>query len=222
MGIYTNSLVISGNVAAPVYTSMPSSNVSLEGDLRVNGSIFSTGRMDVGTIIFATFRLTSNISFNSTRTEIYPMFNRFAMDFTYTHMTGMESMASVMAVPSSNIYNAATGEITVPVTGFYSIQLQGVFQNDPTKTDAKNGVYMYFQTFPNPNARVAAAIAEDGMLSTTHVAFLLGGDRFLPVFYSNDPSGVLKSSNGETYVSFTLLATATTAASGYVRTPITY
>lgn len=217
-------MYVTNNLGSPVYASSISttgtSNLEVQGQLTVSESIFTNGRVDVGTIIYATFRLNSNISYNSTRTEIYPMFNAFTMDMNYTHMNNMDQLPMVVA--ASNIYNSATGQIVVPVTGFYALQVQGVFENDPNKTDAKNGVYFYFQSFPNPTARVAAAIAEDGMLSTTHVAFLLGGDRFLPVFYSNDPNAKLLASNGETYISFVLLATASTASHGYARTPISY
>jgi hypothetical protein len=36
------------------------SNLTIDSDLHVQGDVFRTGRVDVGTTIHATFRLTSN------------------------------------------------------------------------------------------------------------------------------------------------------------------
>lgn len=209
--------VTNTNMFANLVATSNLSNISVTSDLRVNGDIFTSGRMDVGTTIFATFRLTSNLSFAQS-SEVYALSNSFVLDWTHTNMHGMSDMT--MAVPPYQVYNQSTGTITVPVDGLYTLSMQGVFQNDSNAVKPKNGVYYTFQNHTYPTARTAARISlDDEVVSTSHTAFLLGGDKFRPTFYSNDSNAILRASNGETYVSFALLATMTPSLSNFVRLP---
>lgn len=192
------------------------SNIAVESDLRVGGDIFTSGRMDVGTTIFATFRLTSNLSF--TNPEVHALSNTFLLDWTNTNMHGMENMT--MAVSPPQIYNQSTGQITVPVDGLYALSMQGKFQNDPNAVNPQNGVYYYFQRHTYPTSRMAAHVTQgDNIVSTSYTSFLLGGDVFLPTFYSSDSNATLLAANGETYVAFSLLATMTPSLSNFIRLP---
>jgi len=193
------------------------SNISVLSDMVVNGVVSTTKHIDTGTSVFATFRLTSNQSFSAQRHEIQASSNTFIMDGTNTNMNGMSSMS--MTIPSYQVYNAGTGQITVPVDGLYSIQMQGVFQNDPGFNNPKNGVYFYFQNHTYPNARTCANISASDIVSTTHIAYLLGGDKFMPTFYSNDPNAQLLASGGETYVSFNVHSAISASHSNFTRLP---
>lgn len=211
---YTNTM--SGySIYANTLSSSNMSNVNIASDLRVEGDVYATGRMDSATTIFARFRLTSNQSFSASP-EIFATSNSFLMDFTNTNMNGMDTMNRVVA--NSNVYNQNTGVITVPVSGLYYLEMQGSFQNDPALTGPlRNGVYYKFLRQTNANARMAAAISDSSIVSTNHIAFLLGGDQFQPIFYSNDPNATLLSTNGETYISFTVLGTITPDLTNFTR-----
>lgn len=216
---YTNTL--SGyNIYANTLSSSNTSNVNIASDLRVNGDVYSSGRMDSATTIFARFRLTSNQSFSAS-SEIYATSNTFIMDFTNTNMNGMDTMDRVVA--NSNVYNKNTGVITVPVSGLYYLEMQGSFQNDPgaTSAEVRNGVYYKFLNQTNANARNAAVVSASSLVSTNHIAFLLGGDQFRPIYYSNDSNATLLSTNGETYISFTVLSTISPDINNFTRIPST-
>lgn len=188
------------------------SNITINDNLRVGGSVFTSQRMDVGTTLFATFIPASNMGFAG-KNEVCGWSNMFTFDWMTSDMSGMSNMS--LSIPRSNIYNVATGEITVPVSGLYHLEMQGVFQNGGG--NVQNGMYYYFKNHPRPTARIAANMTTHTILSTSHSAFLLAGDRFAPTFYSTDASNVLLQSNGETYVKFVLAATVTPTHSNYVR-----
>lgn len=212
---YTTTLSVGQDIYANTITSSNLSNVSINSDLRVTGDVYSSGRMDSATTVFARFRLTSNQAFAS-GSEIFATSNTLMMDFTSTNMNGMDTMDRV--IPNSNVYNQGNGVITVPVNGLYYIEMQGSFQNDPSAlSTARNGVYLKFLNHTYPTSRVAAAISASSVVSTNHIAFLLGGDQFRPTFYSDDSNATLLAANGETYVSFTVLGTVTPNTSNFTR-----
>lgn len=189
------------------------SNISIESDLRVTGDIYTEGRMDIGNTIFTTFRLSSNVSFadHAVASEVFATSNTFMIDFTHTDVTGMNGMT--LAIPPADIYNEDTGVITVPMNGLYSIQLQGSFSN--STEPAVNGVYVYLQNHSHSNARVAAITSPGPLISTSFMSYLLGGDRILPTFYSNDPNAFLISDSGETFVSYSVAATTSPKSTYY-------
>lgn len=211
-GSFSNIPVYTNNLTAPEF-----SNISLQGDVNVNGSVFTNGRMDVGKTIYATFRLNSNLSFDNTN-EIHGLSNRYNFDFTSSDMSGMSNMQ--LAVPPFMIYNSNNGRVTVPISGLYALEMQGVFQNDPAHSNVQNGVYYKFLNHSYSNARMAASITNGSLVSTSHMAFLLAGDVFCPTFFSNDSNAQLVSTNGETYVTFSVAATVTPTHSNYVRVPV--
>lgn len=210
MPIYTSNFIVYGSATGmPIYANTLGmnnySNLSVESDLHVTGDVYSTGRMDVGSTIFATLRLTSNVNFSSaTNGEVFATDNRLIMDWTSTNMTGMNTVP--MAVSPGNIYNSNTGVITVPTSGLYSIHLQGAFSNSIQQ--CTNGVYFKFLDHPNPNARIAANTTNGNIVSTSYMGFLSGGDHIKPVFFSNDANAIL-TAGGESYLTWMVAATFT-------------
>lgn len=207
---YTNFANISEMNTNNIGSSNASSNITFSANINVNGDVFAKGRMDTSTTIFASFHLTSNQPFVTP--ELVPASNMMVMDFPRTNMADMVGIP--MSVPRSNVYEFATGNINVPVSGLYSLEMQGSFST----SDTLNGVYYRFLNHPYPNARVAANIDKGSILSTSHIAFLLGGDILQPVFYSEGGSNtMLLADSNETYVSFSVLSTTTPTASNFVR-----
>lgn len=200
----------------PVYANELSStgysNLSVGSDLHVTGSIYGSGRMDVGATIYATFRPLSNIPFNNS-TSLSG--GNFIFDWTSADMTAMSNMT--LTIPRSNIFNPVTGVITVPVSGLYNLEMQGAFSNNDNATNVKNGVYYRFLNQSYSNARRATTMSSADIASTNTSAFLLAGDTLLPTFCSSDSNAVLLA-NGETYVGFSVLATVTPTHSNYFRT----
>ena len=218
MTIYTNSFIVTGAAYnSPIYTNTLGmngySNMSITSDLFVEGDVYSSGRLDVGTTVHATFRLASNTEFGGSNefsgSGAGAGESAFALDFASSQLTDMISMP--LAVASSNIYNEDTGVITIPIDGLYSVDMQGSFSNIDMGNAAsvENGVYYKLLDRVYPDCRIAGNIVRGNLVSTRHMAFMEGGERLLPVFYSSDSNAVLLAEGHETYVSFTLAATYT-------------
>lgn len=193
------------------------SNIDVNSDLSITGSVFTKERMDCGMTMYAMFRQASNLSFASS-SEVFCGSNTFIMDYVSSDMSGMSVVP--MAIAPQNVYSFATGRITVPSTGLYQLEMQGVFENDPNATNVQNGVYYRFLNHPYPSARVGANFTSGNIVSTSVQMFLLGGDVFLPTFYSNDSNATLVKTNGETYVKFSVVATFTPQHNNYTRVPL--
>lgn len=223
MAIYANTFILTGsnNNIPQVYTNTltpegASSNISINSDVVISGNIVTRKRMDVAKTIFATFRPSSNITFNGSN-ELHALSNAtnlFNMDMTSTDMYGMNEMG--MAIPYQDIFDEETGVIRAPMTGFYNLAMQGAFSNDGSKSNVQNGVYYYFPNRSHASARIAATITSANVVSTSHTLLLLSNDQLLPTFYTNDSNAVLLN-NGETYVGFTLLVGASPDHSNYYR-----
>lgn len=209
MGITCNNYITTNSYISDVRANSmasPSSNANIvfHNDVEINGSVYSRGRLDMGATVFATFRLASNQPLIANG-ELYPSSNMLIMDVPRTNMADMDT---IMSSPSYNIYNPATGEITIPVNGLYYLQIQGVFQNTPVSLSThRNGVYFYFRNHTYPNTRVAASIVNSTVVCTSQLVYLLEGDRILPVFYTNDDNATLIATGNETYISFALIST---------------
>jgi hypothetical protein len=219
MTIYANILNVTGELrnVPSLYTntiSAPSmSNIEMNSDIRVNGNVIGSGRLDMGATIFATFRLNSNMSFSSSP-EIYGGSN-FVLDFTSTDMTAMTGMQ--MAVPPNQVFNYNTGVVTVPVSGLYSLYMQAAFSNDPRNSLYKNGIYYKFLNMSHSNVRMAPSYSPIAPVHhTNYIGYFLAGDQIRPTFYCDDPGCVLLG-NGETIVSFAILSTSTPTHSNYYR-----
>lgn len=123
-------------------------------------------------------------------------------------------------IPAYAIYDFATGRITVPFSGVYQLEMQGVFQNSPSASNVENGVYYRFLNHPYPSARIGANFTPGRIVSTSVQMFLLGGDVFLPTFFSNDSDASLVKTDGETYIKIMVTVTFTPQHSNYVRVPL--
>lgn len=219
--IYTSNFVVLGTISnfPALYTNSMTapglSNIQIYSGLDVTGDVHTRGRMDVGDTIFATFRPSSNISF-SNRSEIVAKSNEITMDMTSTDMSAMSNVP--MVIQPYQVFNRTTGIVTVPTTGIYTLSMQGSFSNDANASNIKNGVYYRFLNHSYSNSRVAGNITSGPLVSTSTVKFLLGGDTFTPVFYSNDSNATLLGGTGETFMSFSVMATVTPTHSNYFRT----
>ena len=218
MTIYATSIYVTGTMCnVPVYANELSStgfsNLNVGSDMYVNGTIHGTGRMDVGATLYAAFRPMSNMVFTGGSSQLTG--GNFIYDWTSADMTAMSNMT--LSVPRSNIFNPSTGVITVPVSGLYNLEMQGSFSNSGNLPAPQNGVYYRFLNHSYSNARRAASMTTGNIVSTSTSAFLLAGDTILPTFYSDDSNAVLLA-NGETYVSFSVMATVTPTHSNYFRT----
>lgn len=218
--IYTSNMTVLGSISnisslyANVLATPSASNVNIQGGLNVTGDVLSSGRMDLGKTIFGSFRLSSNIAFAGSN-EISSHSNQFTMDFLTSDMSGMSNIP--MSIPPYQVYNGNTGVITVPVSGFYYLSMQGRFENSQGAVTPHNGVYYKFLNHAHSNARIAASISDGNLVSTNHIQFLLAGDLVKPTFYSSDSNATLVNTNGETYVAFTVLMTVTPTHSNYFR-----
>lgn len=160
MTIITSNFIVNGTISnfpalyANTMTAPSLSNIRVESDLDVNGSVFTTKRMDVGSTIFATFRLTSNVQFSGSN-EYVSTSNTLPMDMSSTDMSAMTGIP--MVVPSYQIFNQQNGVITVPTSGIYNLHMQGNFSN--SIPNAMNGVYYRFLKESHSNARTAAVIS---------------------------------------------------------------
>jgi hypothetical protein len=220
--IYTSNLVVTGemqNVAALYANNISASdlsNITIKSDTRVQGNFAHTGRIDTGSTIFALFRLNSNRQFGPGISEIYGNSN-FVMDFQSTDMSSMAGMQ--MAVSPGQVFNYNTGVVTLPVSGLYSLFMQGSFSNNPNNALYDNGVYYRFLNFAHSNARIAASISDFTPIHhTNYVGYFLAGDKIQPTFYSEDPEAILLGGTGETMVGFSVISTVTPTHSNYYRT----
>jgi hypothetical protein len=205
MTIYANTFTITGAAYnMPVYTNTLGmngySNMAINSDLFVEGDVYTSGRLDVGTTLHATFRLTSNVDFTASNV-FSDTSNVFQLDFLTTNFSNMSNMPLV--VPMSNIYDAQTGIITIPMNGMYNLEIQGSFSNDDL---TQNGVWYKFLDSPYPDVRVAAQVNNASMVYSGHMTFLQGGSRILPQFYSSSSNTILVADANETYIGFTLAA----------------
>jgi hypothetical protein len=216
MTIITNNFYVSGTMCnipinASTLTAPGFSNCRIESDMQVKGNIFSSSRLDTGATMFSTFRPISNMSFSNGVSELYG--GSFQYDWTAADMS---AMTMPLAVARSNILNTSSGVITVPVSGFYNLEMQGSFSNDANATNALNGVFYRFLNQSYSNARRAAVVTRGPVVSTSTSQYLLAGDRIQPSFYSSDSNARLLA-NGETYVGFSVMCTVTPTHSNYFR-----
>lgn len=215
--IYTCNLILTGeltNIPALYANTIMSpgfSNIQFESSINVNGSIYGTGHMDMGSTMYATFRLSSNLNFVTN--EIHGN-AAFGFDYTAADMTDMSQLQ--MVIPPYQVFNYNTGIVTVPVSGLYNLNIQGSFENDVNATNPINGVYYKLLNWGHSNARIAANIGYGPVKYTTYTNYFLAGDRILPIFYSSDQNATLLG-NGETFVAFSVLSTTTPTHSNYYR-----
>lgn len=220
--IITSNFIVTGSISnfPALYTNNmiapDMSNITIHSDINVTGVVKTPTRMDVGSTIFATFRAPSNINFSGSN-EIVGLSNQLIMDQTGSDMSAMSASNIPMVIAPFQVYNATTGVITVPISGFYSLSMQGSFSNSTSSPPPINGVYYRFLNHSHSNARVAPVLSSSSLVSTSAMKFLLAGDTLLPTFYSSDPNATLVGTAGETFVGFTVLATVAPTHSNYYR-----
>ena len=205
-------------IGNPIYANTISasnafSNITIDSDLQVNGSVSSGSYMDVGMQPFAVFRLVSNVPIPSG--EFFAESNTIALDMSSTNMNGTSTIPT--SVLPYQIYNANTGVITVPYSGLYTLYVQGSFSNDPAAVSPMNGVYYKLPNHPYPDARVAANVSASSIVSSSFNSYFLEGDLVKPVYFSSDSNAVLLATSGETCVGFTIQALSTPDSNNYTR-----
>lgn len=219
MTIYTSNLIINGTISnfPALYTNNITagsfSNISVNSDLNVIGSVYSTKHMDVGDTFFATFRFSSNLVLPPGGGEASATSSNIGMDRTASDMTPMSNIP--MSIAPHQVFNSATGVVTVPTSGLYNLSMQGSFSN--SVVGALNGVYFKFLNHSFSNSRVGAVIAPGPLLHTSVTRFLLSNDRFQPCFYTSDNNASVVANGGESFVTFTLISTTTPTHSNYFR-----
>lgn len=222
MTIYTSNLIINGTISnfPALYTNNISanafSNISVNSDLSIRGAVYTSKHMDAGDTFFATFRISSNLPLPVGGGEASgTSSNIFGVDRTASDMTPMNNVP--MSIPPYQIFNGATGVVTVPTSGLYNLSLQGSFSNSGGGAGAINGVYFKFLNHSFSNARVGPVMSAAPLVHTSVTKFLLSNDRFQPCFYSSDTNATVLAANGESTVSFALIATTTPTHSNYFR-----
>jgi len=212
MTIYATSIVVNGTLQGP---SISANNVSgsngtplnITGDVSVNGSVLTKGRLEFSDTMFLTMRPTSDLPMNGNERIIIG--DDMVVDNNTSDATSLSQLADV-----PNIWDWTTGTFTIPVDGLYNLELQGSFSN--VQADAQNGVYWYMRNQAYPEARMAANISRGPLVSSSITRFLLKGDVIQPAFYSSDPESRLLA-NGETFVSSLIMNTVNVDHSKYYR-----
>lgn len=221
MTIYTSNLIINGTISnfPALYTnnitSGSFSNININSSLNVTGSLFCRDHLDVGDTTFAMFRLSSNLPIPLGGGEATAKSNHIVtMDGTASDMSAMSKMP--MSILPYQVFNGATGVVTIPTSGLYNLAIQGSFSN--STSTAINGVYFKFLNHSYSNARVGATFTHAPLVHTSVTRYLLSNDRFQPLFYSSDADASVLSTDGESFVNFSMISTITPTHSNYFRT----
>lgn len=220
--IYTSNLTITGVLKdipalyANTLYSANTSNIHVSSDLSVDGTVATTKHMDLGETIFATFRTTADIPFDGA-TEVKPSSSNLSIDFQASDLSAMTASNIPMVIPSYQIFNGATGIITIPTTGLYALSMQGSFSNDAAAVNPVNGVYFKMLNHGHSNARIAPAFTSGPVASTSTMQFMMGNDTVEAIFYSSDSNAQVLSANGESFISFMVMGTVSPTHSNYYR-----
>jgi len=215
MSIQTNSLIVHGNVqgttllSAGTVSGATGSALNIAGDVAINGSVLSKGRIQFSDTMFLTMRPPADIVMQTN--EHFITGSDMLVDPNSSDATSLSQLTDVLT-----IWNWNNGSFVIPMDGLYTMELQGSFSN--TVPNALNGVYWYMRSETNQNSRVAANINNGPVVSASTTRFFLAGDVVQPVFYSSDPNSTLLA-NGETYVSSVILNTLDVDQSKYTRVP---
>lgn len=212
MTIYATSIIVNGTLQGPSLSAntVSGSNgapLNITGDVSVNGSVLTKGRLEFSDTMFLTMRPTADLAMNGNERIITGA--DMVVDNNASDATSLSQLADV-----PTIWDWTTGTFTIPVDGLYNLELQGSFSN--VQADAQNGVYWYMRNQAHPEARVAANISRGPLVSSSITRFLLKGDIIQPVFYSSDPESQLLA-NGETFVSSLIMNTVNVDHSKYYR-----
>lgn len=216
MPIYANNLVISGTLSGtPLYANTVTGNnegssINIKGDVAVEGSLFTKGRIDFSDTMFLTMRPTNDLLIATGERII--LGDDMIVDAQCSDASALANLTDV-----ASIWNWENGTFTIPVDGLYNLELQGSFSN--SQPDAVNGVYWYLKKQAHANARIAANISRSSQIvSSSSTRFLLKGDVIQPVFYTSDPDAKLLA-NGETYISSLIVSTNAVDHDKYYRVP---